>query len=292
MVYCIGESVYDIVFQGDQPTWGLAGGGMLNAAVSLGHHGVKVELLTELGNDKIGDYIVSFLKSSNVGTKYSVVNNNNSTLALAFADDSGNANYQFYSLHPEKGPFFKVPEFEDGDIIMFGSIYSIEERNRANIRHIIQEARRKKVIIYYDPNIRPSRINKISSALNSIEENIHLADIVRGSDEDFKHILGAETGVQAYAFAHRNGVNKMIYTRGSKGATLYFDNEQLNYEAIPVDVISTIGAGDSFNAGIASVLYKLKRVPINKEEWQIAMIAGLTFASEVCGSRLNYIAKK
>jgi fructokinase len=251
-----------------------------------------VELLTELGNDKVGDFIVSFLKSSNVGTNYSVVNNNNSTLALAFADDSGNANYQFYSVHPEKGPFFKVPEFKDGDILMFGSIYSIEERNRANILQLIQEARRKNVMIYYDPNIRPSRINKISSALTSIKENLHLTDIVRGSDEDFKYIIGADTGVQAYDFVWRNGINKMIYTRGSKGATLYFNNEQVNYDAIPVNVISTIGAGDSFNSGIASVLSELKRLPINKEEWNSAMIAGLTFASEVCGSRLNYIAKK
>lgn len=292
MIYCIGESLYDIVFKDNQPSWGVPGGGMLNTAISLGHAGVQVELISELGNDNIANAILSTLESSNVGTHYIVSNDNNTTLALAFVDEAGNASYQFYLLHPAKSPSFKVPDFQSGDIIMFGSIYSIEHRNRENIMQILEAAKKKNVIIYYDPNIRPSKMKNISTVINYIEENINLADLVRGSDEDFKHILPVNTGDVAFSYIKRNGTDKLIYTRGSEGVTLFYNDKSKEYDSLPVNVISTIGAGDSFNAGVVFELSKLKRLPENEEEWGNVITTGLTFAAEVCGSRSNYISKR
>lgn len=291
MVYCIGESLYDIVFEEGQPVWGMPGGGMLNVSVSLGHLGVPVELISEFGNDRIAEDMLSFLKRSNVGINYVVKNKNNSTLAIAFLNEDGDAKYQFYMMHPETSKIFKVPEFMDGDIIMFGSMYSIEERNRANIQLFINEARKKNVIILYDPNIRSSKVKNNQFAIKYIKENISAADIVRGSDEDFDYILKIADERDAYSFVKRNGTNKLIYTCGSEGAILFTNKASKKFQSLPVEIVSTIGAGDSFNAGVISTLCKLKRIPLNDDEWNDVMITGLSFAAEVCGSRNNYISR-
>lgn len=291
MVYCIGESLYDIVFKEGQPVWGIPGGGMLNVSVSLGQLGVPVELISEFGNDRIADDMLSFLQRSNVGINHVVKNNNNSTLAIAFLDEDGDAKYQFYVMHPETSRIFEVPEFMDGDIIIFGSMYSIEERNRGNIKLFINEARKKNIIILYDPNIRFSKIKNNQLAIKYIKENISDADIVRGSDEDFDYILKVADEKDAFSFVMRNGTNNLIYTCGSEGAILYTNNASMKFQSLPVEIVSTIGAGDSFNAGIISKLSKLKRIPLNDQEWNNVMITGLSFAAEVCGSRNNYISR-
>lgn len=292
MIYCLGESLYDIVFSHNQPSWAVAGGGMLNAAVSLGHAGAEVQLITECGNDKIGNLIIDFLRSNNVGTDFINVSENNSSLALAFLDENGNATYQFYKDYSAEAPLFDIPVFNPGDILMFGSLYSIELRNRTNIHHLTSQARRGGATVIYDPNFRPSNAHRINEVIPYIKENIASADIVRASDEDFRIITGHDSHEDIFSFVKDNGAEILILTLNAQGAKLFTNDEIKSFEAVATDVVSTIGAGDSFNAGIAYEIKKLNRKPIDAKDWQIVMSTGLNFAAEVCGLRENYIRKR
>lgn len=289
MIYCIGESLYDIIFRNGQPEWAVPGGGMLNCAVSLGHAGANVQLISELGNDNVGSLIADFLKMSRVGTDYLRTSDNNSTLALAFLEENGDANYQFYVTQPDSAPDFTVPEFKRGDLLVFGSFYSIAKRNRSNVVKLAMAAKNAGAFILYDPNFRKSHLNELDDVYRFIIENISLADIVRGSDEDFRLIMKATGSDKIYDFVKGAGGNILLITRNIEGVDLFLTEGREHYDAIPVNVVSTIGAGDSFNAGIVFELDKLGRLPVDSDEWKMVISTGLNFAAEVCTLKENYI---
>ncbi|HLN54157.1 MAG TPA: PfkB family carbohydrate kinase [Lentimicrobium sp.] len=290
MIYCVGETLYDIVFRNEKPEWALPGGGMFNCAMSLSHAGADVQLITELGDDKIGNLIRKSLNSAGVKDDYLRISNNNSTLALAFLDVKGNADYQFYKAYPEKAPELTVPDFRKEDVLIFGSLYSVDHRNRGNIIKLAMAAKNTGTIIIYDPNFRKSHAAKLPDVLPLIKENVSLADIVRGSDEDFSLISDAESSMAAYDFIQQVGCKNLIVTRNSQGVDLFAgETPLLHFDALPVKIVSTIGAGDAFNAGFACQVHQFGRIPSSPEEWNIAISNGLSFAAEVCASRDNYI---
>lgn len=289
MIYCVGETLYDIVFRKDKPEWAVPGGGMFNCAMSLGHAGADVQLLTELGNDRIGEMIRQTMHHGGVKGDYLHTSPNNTTLALAFLNDEGNADYQFYYTHTEIAPQFMVPPFKSEDILIFGSLYSVSQRNRGNIIKLSMAARNAGTTIIYDPNFRKSNLDKREAILPYVIENISLADIVRGSDEDFELIANAGNSEQASQFIFNAGGRNLIITRNKDGVDLLTDNQSQHFDAIPVEVVSTIGAGDAFNAGIAYRIHQYGKIPSSSDEWKAAISNGLSFAAEVCSVRENYI---
>ncbi len=261
----------------------MPGGGMFNCALSLGNAGTDVQLITELGDDYVGRIIMQTLERGGVKHDYLRVSHHNSSLALAFLDDSGNADYQFYKEYPAAAPEFTVPDFTNHDILIFGSLYSVDSRNRGNIVKLAISARNAGAVIIYDPNFRKSNAGKLPELLPSIVENISLADIVRGSDEDFKLIMNASDSNHAYEFVRDAGGKHLIVTQNREGADLFTeDNHRAHFDAIPVKIVSTIGAGDAFNAGIAYQIHQLGRVPSTPDEWKSSITTGLSYAAEVC----------
>jgi fructokinase len=100
-VFTIGETILDIIFENGQPVAAKAGGSMLNSAVSLGRCGLQVEMLTELGEDKIGEMVKGFLNDNGVGTLFlKLAEGFKTPVSLAFLDEKGNAQYSFYKQYP------------------------------------------------------------------------------------------------------------------------------------------------------------------------------------------------
>ncbi len=291
MIWCIGESLYDIVFTNGQPMWAVPGGSMLNAAASAARYGEKVSLLTELGDDAVGALISGFLKANGISIERVSFYKGNTTLALAFLNSSGDAQYQFYHHAPAEAPEFEIPEFSQGDVLMFGSFYSIKPRNRQNISRLAKAAREAGAWLYYDPNFRRPHLNDLNASLPFIRENIALADIVRGSDEDFRLIAGADSPGEAFGFIRENGCQNLILTRNSQGVELFSGGFIKHIEVPQVEVVSTIGAGDSFNAGFATALHGNKKEGLSGKFWDEAISRAVIFASEVCCSRDNFISK-
>lgn len=289
MIYTIGECLLDIVFRNGQPEWSCPGGSMLNSAVSLGRYGQPVAFLSETGNDRVGDLIHDFLSKNGVSINHLLVYKGKSTLALAFLDDRGDAAYQFYHQLPTVAPEFRLPALTSADLLMFGSYYSMSDRNQGNIGRVVSRAVESGAHVLYDPNFRKPHLDNLPETFSAIIRNISMADLVRASDEDMHLIAGAENGIQAYDFVRESGCKLLVYTRNREGVDLFTPWFTKHYHVPGVPVVSTVGAGDSFNAGLASVIHHYGNILPGEDFWDEAIGRAIIFAAEVCGSRENFI---
>ncbi|MFH1119613.1 MAG: PfkB family carbohydrate kinase [Bacteroidota bacterium] len=289
MIWCIGESLYDIVFSDGQPRWAVPGGSMLNVAVSAARFGNKVSLISETGSDTVGSLITDFLDSNGISTEFLKRYNGNTTLALAFLNEAGDATYQFYHHSPEQAPDFPIPQFSAGDVFVFGSFYSVNPRNRRNIARLAMAAARAGAWVCYDPNFRKPHIGTLEESMPFIIENIRIADITRGSDEDFRLIAGAMDASRAWEFTRKHGCSHLIYTRNREGVDVFSKGILKHFDVPQVEVVSTIGAGDSFNSGFVTRLHGMVKNELSATFWDEAIGRAVIFASEVCRSRDNFI---
>ena len=296
IIYAIGETIYDIIFEHDQPKAAKAGGSMLNTAVSLGRCGLKVEMITELGQDQAGQIVLEFLMTNGVSTSYAVPAQGLKTpIALAFLDEKGNASYSFYFKYPENRLNLSWPLPKKGDVVLFGAFFSLDPAIRLKIIGFVKKAKQNGAFILYDPNIRKNHLGEARKLMGFVEENFAMADIVRGSDEDFENLFGLTDGKKVFERISSAGCKYLIYTRASQGAELFSDSVQIHVPAAKIQVVSTIGAGDSFNAGIIFGLVSKGLAGsdlsmVSRETWMELIGFGITFAADVCGSYDNYIS--
>ena len=295
-VYTIGETVLDILFSNNQPFTAKAGGACLNCAVSLGRLNVPTHFIGEYGLDEVGNFIDNFLKNNNVSTDYVYrYYDGKSSLALAFLNENCDASYDFYKIYPEKRLNINFPEIQQDDIIIFGSIYAITPEVRPKLIEFIKQGNKKKAIVIYDPNFRKQHLHDLPRLKPMIIENISLADIIRGSNEDFSFVFGVKNADEAFNEIKTIAPN-LLYTSAHKGVFLRTLKTRGQYLTKEIEPKSTIGAGDSFNAGIAYSLYKndIKFKELNGLEepvWAKIIGTAIEFATHVCMSYDNYISK-
>lgn len=295
-IYAIGETVFDIIFKDTVPLAAKAGGSMLNTAVSLGRLGLPVNLISELGADEVGKTIINFLNENGVRTRYvNQFDKGNTSIALAFLDHKDDASYSFYHQYPDKRLAGKTPVIGENDMVLFGSYFSITKTVRPELAKFMKHAQKSGAMIMYDPNIRKPHLNELESLKTNIFENIKLADIVRGSDEDFAHIFNTHNPLDTFRELKKHGSPVLIYTRSNKDVAFVSDSFSFTLPVRSVDTVSTIGAGDSFNAGILYTLFKLKIScneikSLKRSDWETIINTGITFGSSVCQSTENYIS--
>lgn len=294
-IFTIGETVFDILIKEGEVIAAKSGGAMLNTSVSLGRMNLPVQLITEIGDDEIGRLITNFLSNNNVEINYLNKGNTQTSLAIAFLNEQNDASYSFYRASSEKRSDVTVPLIQPDTILLFGSSYAINKEVRPYLKKLLQLAKENKAIIIYDPNFRKAHLHELKTLMPLIEENLAFANIVRGSDEDFKNIAGVKKAEEAYKFVSRFGKSTLIFTSGGKSVKLLNAKIQLELKVKAVKTISTIGAGDGFNAGIiaALIIHNVGYEDIRKVDfklWEKILGMGISFGSEVCKSYENYIS--
>ena len=301
-VYCIGETVLDIIIREGTPVAAKPGGSMLNSAVSLGRAGVPVNFISDFSRDQTGDIIDSFLVQNMVGTQFiDRYNDGKTTLALAFLDQKQDAEYSFYKIFPKKRLNISMPVTKKGDFILFGSSYALIGTFRKKLTDYISKARSDGAFILYDPNFRKLHLAELKKVKPWIIENIGLSSMVRGSDEDFLHIFGVKDARSAFDCVAEAGCPILIYTRNKEKVEVVTKDFTKAYSVKPIVPVSTIGAGDAFNAGIIFALTSLFskggsiRWPMSetltKQQWEYLIKTGISFSSNVCQSLDNYISQ-
>lgn len=297
-IFAIGETVYDIIFKNEQPLAAKAGGSMLNTSVSLGRLGLDVNFISDLGKDTIGDFVVSFLSGNGVSSQYiERYENRKTAIAIAFLDENNDASYTFYKDFPEKRFSSLEIDFRAGDIVLFGSFFALTESVRPALLHFLERAREKGCIIMYDPNFRKPHLHELNKLRPYIAENIAFSDMVRASDEDFRLVFGVDNALDAFGILKENGCNNLVYTATSKEVCMMSDDLSVS-QAVPViKPVSTIGAGDNFNAGIIWMLVnqRITKAGMNSlpESIMRSIVAsGISFATEVCMSFDNYVSNE
>ena len=293
-IYAIGETLLDIIFSKGKPQTAKAGGSMLNTAVSLGRIGLPVSFISEYGYDDVGDMIDEFLKKNGVDTSYvHRYEDGKTALALAFLDEKNDAHYSFYKDYPPERLEVIFPVLKKEDIVIFGSFYALSTEIRKKFISFLQKARDIEATVIYDPNFRKSHLNDLESLKPMIIENLQLATLVRGSDEDFRNIFGTNNQEEAWECVKKY-CECLVYTSKDKGVYIRTNSLSDTYPVNKIKPVSTIGAGDNFNAGMITSFYrdKIFRNSIrnmNGKEWEMAINTAVEFASHVCMSYENYI---
>ena len=294
-IYGIGETVFDIIFKNEQPRAAKAGGAMLNSTVSLGRIGLPVSFISEYASDNVGKIIDNFLSENGVGTAYvDHYKDGKTKLALAFLNERNDASYTFYQDYPEKRLNIDLPMIRKNDIILYGSIYSITSEIRKKFMNLITKAKENAAIVIYDPNFRPSHSSDLEKLMPMIIENMQAAKLVRGSNEDFKNIFGANTPDEAWKAVSKY-CNCLVYTANSDGVYVRTISYSGKFGVKAIKPLSTIGAGDNFNAGMMAAIY-LNQITSDKidkmgeEDWAKVISMGVDFATNVCLSYENYIS--
>ena len=293
----IGETVLDIIFKGDQPIQAVPGGSAFNSVISLGRAGVPTLFISEAGNDRVGQQVIRYLETNGVdATNVCVFPNSKSPISLAFLDDNNNAEYLFYKDHPHDQLDFVNPEIHEDDIVLFGSFFAINPVVRPQVFGFLDYARQHGAILYYDVNYRSSHKGDLMKVTPNLLENFELADIVRGSDEDFEVMYNKKDCDEVYRSEISFYTKKFIYTRGAGPVEVRADGGfSKQYPVLPTETVSTIGAGDNFNAGFVYGLIKYGvtrsdiEVGLSEEQWDKLIASAQAFSANCCKSLGNSI---
>jgi len=297
MVYTLGEMLLDVITEKELPheEWlshGHPGGAMLNAAVSLVRAGIETALISEAGDDTIGDFLVRFLQDNGIDTKYiRQYAGHPTSVALAKLDERKKPAYTFKKHYPAQRSLPLPEPFNPDDILLFGSLYALDPAIRPEIQKTLRAAQKAGTCILYDPNIRMAEQLSDKARREALMENMETAHIIKGSDEDFGVVFGEQTPEDYVSALQKVNPEAVIFvTLGEQGALAAHRNRLIRKPARKTEVVSTIGAGDGFNAGVIARIVQeksgLEDLPAHLEA---CLDGGIAFSAKVCGSKDNYI---
>ncbi len=248
----IGEALIDVVRHPDGTETALPGGSPANVAIGLGRLERQVELLTWIALDDHGRMIRENLEASGVTLVRGSESAIHTPVATALLDEMGSAQYDFdltWAVNPNAA-ITRKPH-----IVHTGSIGAILPPGAAEVRHLLEQ-HRETATVTYDPNVRPALMGSRVTAGKQIARLIQLADIVKVSDEDLEW-LDPDLAPNATARGWlAMGPAIVVVTRGERGATAFIkDGRKIDVSAPHVAIADTVGAGDSFMAGLIDGLW-------------------------------------
>ncbi len=261
MLLCCGEALIDMIpgrtIDGDEGYVPHVGGAIFNTAIALGRLNKSVGMLTGLSTDLFGQQLEDALSKSNVDTSLAIRSDLPTTLAFVRLSD-GHATYTFYDensagrmLKPDDLPSLPA----EIEAVYFGGIsLAVEPCADTYAALLHREAEARTVML--DPNIRPGFIRDEAAYRSRLSAMISAADIIKFSDEDLDWLLPGDDGIEAkVSRLGSSGSAIVIVTRGKDGATAFLpDGTTVTVPGLIVDVVDTVGAGDTFNAGFLASL--------------------------------------
>ncbi|WP_278965625.1 carbohydrate kinase family protein [Phocaeicola coprocola] len=294
----IGETILDILFRDGQPQAAVPGGSVYNAVISLGRMGQNVTFISETGNDRVGEMILANMRENGVDTaNVNVFPEGKSPVSLAFLNERNDAEYIFYKDYPRQRLEVNMPEISSDDIIMIGSYFAITPVLRDKVKELLDRAHDAGAIIYYDVNFRSTHANEAIKLMPTIIENFEYADILRGSTEDFQNMFRQPDADKVYRDHVGFYCPNFICTDADGDVRLRTKHVCKDYPVTPLKAVSTIGAGDNFNAGVVYGLlkYRVRRADLaelTEADWDAIIRCGMDFSADVCKSVSNSVSKE
>lgn len=289
-ILCCGEALIDMIpvesTEGALAYQPCSGGSVFNTAIALGRLGLPTEFLTGLSSDLFGEQLQASLADSGVATSLCKHSKRPTTLAFVKLTD-GHATYHFYDEN-SAGRMFAIEDVgavpSSVEALFFGGIsLAVEPCARTYEALLVRES--DKHVIMMDPNIRPGFISDEAAYRARMDVMLSHADIVKVSDEDLAWLMPDMDALEdQVSILLSKGLSIVLVTKGSKGATAYLsDGRSVSVASQQVAVVDTVGAGDTFNAGVLGKLAELNLLSkdalksITDEEVRSA----LAFAAEV-----------
>ena len=264
MILCCGEALIDMIAEptvsGEQGFVPHSGGAVFNTAIALGRLGARVGMLTGLSSDMFGQQLTAALQISHVDTSHVIRSDRPTTLAFVQLRD-GHASYSFVDEN-SAGRMLTPDDMPDqlpgvSSLYLGGISLACEPCADAYAAVLLQHGSDRAVML--DPNIRADFIKDQTRCRTRLNQMISQADIVKVSDEDLNWIIpGPESLAEKIPLLLQAGSAIVILTRGSEGATGYMaDGTEVTVPVEAVEVVDTVGAGDTFNAGVLAELDRL-----------------------------------
>ncbi|MBN8290474.1 carbohydrate kinase [Rhodobacter sp. NTK016B] len=257
MILCCGEALIDMLPDSSGAFAPHPGGAVFNTAIALGRLGAPARFLSGLSADFFGDMLRDRLTASQVDTGLCVTSDRPCTLAFVRLVD-GHATYAFYDentagrmLSPEDLPA-EMSTLQP-QALFFGGISLVVEPCGTTYEGLMTRAARDGHVTMIDPNIRPGFITDETAYRARLDRMLALADIVKISLEDLDWLARGEG--EAYVARLLNGATSVVFlTDGGVGATAVTRRGRVFEPAQRVSVVDTVGAGDTFNAGVLASL--------------------------------------
>ncbi|MEO9465567.1 carbohydrate kinase family protein [Sulfitobacter pontiacus] len=264
MILCCGEALIDMVaapsLDGPDGFVPHSGGAVFNTAIALGRLGARAGMLTGLSRDMFGDQLADALKASDVDTTHIIRSDRPSTLAFVKLED-GQASYSFFDEN-SAGRMIRaedMPELtSDITALFFGGISLASDPSASAYAALLDRQGGSRAVMI-DPNIRPLFITDAEGYRRRMAAMISQADIVKVSDEDLNWLNPAPlTQAEKISAMLDTGPSVVIVTQGAEGAIATLsDGTSIAVPAVKTNVVDTIGAGDTFNAGFLAKLSDL-----------------------------------
>src|SRR4051794_4820732 len=248
MFVVIGEALVDLVGQrGSRTLVAHPGGSPANVALGLGRLGDPVTLMTHLGQDAFGEMISAHLQHSGVRVEGGPGKGSRTSLAVATLA-AGIATYDF-RIEWDIGDLEPLPV--ETRCLHTGSLATVLEPGRADVENLLErEHQRARVTISYDPNVRPALLGSPEEARPGIEHLVTLSDVVKVSDEDLRWLYPDREDEDVAREWLATGPALVVVTRGGMGVFAVTAGLELRRPATPIDLVDTVGAGDSFTSGL------------------------------------------
>ncbi len=263
MFLSCGEALFDLFPSAETNTGFIfdarIGGSPFNVAVGLSRLGREAALFTGLSTDPLGRRLERTLQEEGVETAYLVSKRNPTTLALVGLEPNGVPRYSFYGRGAADGSVAErdLPDLPPSVTAMhFGSYSLVVEPTGSSLLRLARRHRDGK-LISLDPNLRLNVEPDVSRWRRQVEAFSEVADLIKVSDEDLE-VLFPGSGIDS-AVAHWNarGVQLVVVTRGDDGAVVPLRGDVFEASGRAVEVVDTVGAGDSFQAGLLCGLDEL-----------------------------------
>lgn len=261
MILCCGEALIDFLprkgADGADVYQPFNGGSVYNTAIALGRLGTPTGFFAGISTDFFGDGLLDGLKDAGVSLKFIRRKALHTTLALVKLSE-GHARYSFIDEGSAGRMLAKtdIPKLPASiKALHFGSISLIPEPSGGTYEALAKKAA-KTHVISLDPNIRPGQIKDRKAHLARLTRMIGMADIVKSSDEDVAWMTGGQDFAKTARSWLRKGAKLVAITRGGDGVEIFTRSTSLSLPAPAVKVADTVGAGDTFTAGLLTHLHR------------------------------------
>ncbi|MFD1506311.1 carbohydrate kinase [Georgenia yuyongxinii] len=247
MFVVVGEALVDLVGQRGGRTWvAHPGGSPANVALGLARLGNPVTLVTRLGRDAFGNMVRSHLEGS--GVRVAGPDDEIATSLAIATLAAGVASYDF-RIEWDVGALAPLPV--ETRCLHTGSLATALPPGNGHVIDLVQREReRGRATISYDPNVRPALLGAAESARPEIERLVALSDVVKVSDEDLRWLYPGRPDEDVARAWLASGPALVVITRGGEGVYAVTRYLEVRRPAVPIDLVDTVGAGDSFSSGL------------------------------------------
>ena len=274
-LYSIGEVLIDFVANEKgkgldevEAFTKLPGGAPANVAAAVSKYGYNSSMITKVGKDGFGDFLIGVLKEAGVKTD-KVFQTTEAPTGLAFVSLKENGEREFAFYRKPSADLLLQPDeigedwFAEGDLLHFCSVDLVESPMKYAHVKAIELVKKAGGVVSFDPNIRLPLWDDAKECQRTVREFLPKADILKISDEELEFITDIADEKRAIQSLFTGDVKVVVYTKGSAGAEIWLKDKFYPSEGYRVEAIDTTGAGDAFIGGF---LAKLMEYEVNAEK--------------------------